>query len=237
MEPDGCLFHLGRKDFQVKVRGYRVETAEIERALLDHPGVKEVAAIGRAASTGDTQLVAYFVPAPGQVLNVTELRRHLKDKLPDYMIPAAFVGLAAIPCTPNGKLDYAALPAPDGLRPELDAAYMAPETELERAITLAWQEVLGLGKVGVHDNFFDLGGNSLLLAQLHGRLQAELRRKIPIVEMFNHPTVDALVRYLFPSTRAPVAVGSDRDRVESLRAGRNRLAQLAEHRQRAREAE
>src|SRR5439155_26685862 len=98
-------------------------------------------------------------------------------------------------------------------------------------------EALGLGKVGVHDNFFDLGGSSLLLAQLHERLQAELRTEIPFVEMFNHPTVDALVRYLFPSTRAPATVEPDRVRAESLPVGRNRLAQLAEHRQGVREAE
>ena len=237
MEPDGCLFHLGRKDFQVKVRGYRVETGDIERALLEHPGVKDVTAIGRAVAGGDTQLVAYFVPAAGQVPNVTELRCHLKDRLPDYMLPAAFVKLAAIPRTPNGKLDYSALPAPDGLRPEIAAAYMAPETDPERAITLAWQEVLGLEKVGVHDNFFDLGGNSLLLAKLHEKLQAELRKEFPFVEMFHHPTVDALVRHLFPSTRAPATVEPDSVRVESLRVGRNRLAQLAEHRQGVREAE
>jgi hypothetical protein len=236
MEPDGCLFHLGRQDFQVKVRGYRVEIGEVERALLEHPGVKDVTAIGRVVAAGDTQLVAYFVPSTAQAPNISELRRHLKDKLPDYMIPAAFVRLAAIPCTPNGKLDYAALPVPDGLRPELDGTYMAPETQLEQAITLAWQEVLGLEKVGVHDNFFDLGGNSLLLAQLHEKLKAELRKEFPFVEMFHHPTVDALVRYLFPSTGAPAAE-PESDRVESLRAGRDRLVELAEHRQGVREAE
>jgi amino acid adenylation domain-containing protein len=237
MKPDGCLFHLGRKDFQVKVRGYRVEIGEVERALLEHPGVKDATAIGRVVATGDTQLVAYFVPSADQAPNISELRRHLKDKLPSYMIPAAFVRLAAIPCTPNGKLDYAALPVPDGLRPELDGTYMAPATQLELTITLAWQEVLGLEKVGVHDNFFDLGGNSLLLAQLHERLKAELRKEFPFVEMFHHPTVDALVRYLFPSTGAPAAVEPESNRVESLRAGRDRLAELAEHRQGVREAE
>jgi Phosphopantetheine attachment site len=153
------------------------------------------------------------------------------------MIPATFVQLASIPCTPNGKLDYAALPAPDALRPDLEAAYMAPVTEIERAITLVWQDVLELGKVGMHDNFFDLGGNSLLLGQLHDRLQAELRKEFPFVDMFQHPTVDALVRYLFPSTRAPATLASESDRVASLRAGRTRLAQLAEHRQGVREAE
>lgn len=237
MEPDGCLFHLGRKDFQVKVRGFRVETEEVERALLEHPAVEEVAATGRPGADGDTQLVAYFVPAAGQVTTVTALRRHLHGSLPDHMIPTAFVKMATLPCTPNGKLDYAALPAPDDVRPELDAAYVAPETGPERAITLAWQEVLGLGKVGVHDNFFDLGGNSLLLAQLHRRLQADLRKEIPIVELFRHPTIEALVQYLVQSHGAPVAPGSDVDRVGALRAGRNRLMQLAERRQRAREAE
>jgi amino acid adenylation domain-containing protein len=237
MEPDGCLFHLGRKDLQVKVRGIRVETGEVERALLEHPGVKEVAAIGRPGADGDTRLVAYFVPVAGQVTTVTALRRHLHGKLPEHMIPTAFVKMATLACTPNGKLDYAALPAPDDARPEIDVAYVAPETEPERAITLAWQEVLGLGKVGVHDNFFDLGGNSLLLMRLHRRLQADLRKEIPFVELFHHPTIEALVQHLFQSQGVPVVPGPDLDRVDSLRAGRSRLVQLAERRQRAREAE
>jgi amino acid adenylation domain-containing protein len=118
MDPDGCLFHLGRNDFQVKVRGHRVETGEVERSLLDHSGVKEVAAVGRPVD-GDTQLVAYFVPAAGHVPNVSELRRHLKDRLPDSMIPAVFVRLAALPCTPNGKLDFVALPGRTVFAPSL----------------------------------------------------------------------------------------------------------------------
>jgi amino acid adenylation domain-containing protein len=238
MAPDGCLFHLGRQDFQVKVRGQRIEIGEVERALLAHPDVQEVAAVGRPTPAGDTHLIAYFVPAAGRSPTVTELRRHLADRLPDYMIPAAFVRLAALPSTPNGKLDYAALPeADDGLRPDLAAGYVAPQTELEQAITLAWQDVLGLGQVGARDNFFDLGGDSLLLAQLQGKLQAVVRKEIPMVEMFRHPTIDALVRYLVPTIGAGAAIGPERHGVESLRAGRNRLAQLAEHRQRAREAE
>ena len=238
MAPDGCLFHLGRQDFQVKVRGQRIEIGEVERALLAHPDVQEAAAVGRPTPAGDTQLVGYFVPAAGSSPTVTALRRHLADRLPDYMIPAAFVPLAALPSTPNGKLDYAALPDPDdGLRPDLATDYVAPQTELEHAITLAWQDVLGLGQVGARDNFFDLGGNSLLLAQLQGKLQVVVRKEIPMVEMFRHPTIDALVRYLVPATGAGAAIGPDRHGVESLRAGRNRLAQLAEHRQRAREAD
>jgi amino acid adenylation domain-containing protein len=237
MQSDGCLVHLGRKDFQVKVRGHRIEIGEVERALLDHPDIMEVAAVGRSMATGDIQLVAYFVPAAGHVPTVTALRHALKERLPDHMVPSTFMRLAALPRTPNGKLDYAALPAPDSFRPELAAAYVAPEGELERAITLAWQEALALEKVGVQDNFFDLGGNSLLLTRLQGTLRTVLGKEIPIVEMFRHPTIEALVRYLVPSRPATAALRLDNDRVASLRAGRRRLAQLAEHRQRAQEPE
>src|SRR5207302_10472066 len=133
-------------------------------------------------------------------------------------------------------VDYSALPVPNDARPELEAAYAAPETGHDRAITLVWQEVLGVEKVGVYDNFFDLGGNSLLLVQLHRKLQIELRRKIPLVEMFRHPSVDAMVHYLFASARNAHAAIADNDGVASRRAGRDRLAQLAEYRQGVREA-
>jgi amino acid adenylation domain-containing protein len=236
IEPDGCLFHLGRIDFQVKVRGHRVEMAEVERALLACPGVAEVAAVGRPRA-GDTRLVAYVVPAAGELPTVSELRRHLKDKLPSYMIPAAFVRLAALPCTPNGKLDYAALPDPDALRPDLATPYRAPATAIERAVTLAWQEVLGIEQVGLHDNFFDLGGDSSLLTKLHGRLMRDLQRDVPLVEMFQHPTVDALLRYLFPSNGAPAVARHDGEQVAARRAGRDRLAQLAAQRQGTRETQ
>ena len=127
--------------------------------------------------------------------------------------------LAALPRTPNGKLDYAALPPPDTVRAPFAGAYMAPETVLERTIALAWQEVLALERVGLHDNFFDLGGNSLLLAQLHRRLQADLGKEIPIVHMLQHTTVSALVRYLAPKTCETAAIGTVGDCIEALRAG------------------
>jgi amino acid adenylation domain-containing protein len=234
MEPDGCLFHLGRKDFQVKVRGYRVELGEVERALLEHPAVKEVAAVGRKAPPDDTQLVAYFVPIGGRVPTVTEWRSFLQVKLPDYMIPSIFVMLRALPCTPNGKVDYRALPAPGRLRPALAAPYVAPQSELERRIATVWQDVLGLEQVGVHDNFFDLGGHSLLLAQVQRELQALWRQDLPIVDLFAHPTINALVKYVSQPERGPTAVPPSAGLVERVRAGKHRRQQLSQRRQRPR---
>jgi acyl-coenzyme A synthetase/AMP-(fatty) acid ligase/acyl carrier protein len=233
LEADGCLTHLGRQDFQVKVRGFRVELGEIERALLGHPGVKEVAVVGRPGPTGETQLVAYVVPAGDAAFTVTGLRSMLTRTLPDHMVPSAFVSLPALPCTPNGKLDYTALPAPERRRPELTARYVAPETELERRITALWQEILNLDTVGMHDNFFDLGGDSSMLTRVRSRLESILELEIPITELFQHPTIDALVRHLARSGPVP---GDRRtaDPVGALLDGRQRLAQLSASRQRIR---
>ena len=235
MEPDGCLFHLGRKDFQVKVRGYRVEIGEVETALLEHPAVKEVAAAGRKMPSGDTQLVAYVVPTAGQMPTVTALRSFLQEKLPDYMAPSAFVMLHALPYTPNGKLDYGALPAPERLRAELAAAYVAPKSALEHRIVTVWQEVLGVETVGVQDNFFDLGGHSLLLAEVHSKLQDILQQDIPIVDMFKHPTINALVEYVGQKERAQASVPPSDELAEHLRVGKKRLRQLSQRRQRIRD--
>jgi acyl-coenzyme A synthetase/AMP-(fatty) acid ligase len=236
MEADGCLFHLGRMDYQVKVRGFRVEIGEVERALLAHPVVEQAVAVGRPVAGADTRLVAYVVPAAGRTLTATELRRHMKDRLPDYMVPADFVPLASLPCTPNGKLDYAALPDPDRVRPELGTAYAAPATELERIIVPMWEELLQRDRVGVHDNFFDLGGDSLLLTLLQRRLLAELGEEMPLVQMFDHPTITAMVRYLRPSEDGSVPADKEGDRLDSMRVGRARLARLAGRRN-AREVE
>jgi amino acid adenylation domain-containing protein len=234
MEPDGCLFHLGRKDFQVKVRGYRVELGEVESALLEHPAVKDVAAVGRKVPSENTQLLAYVVPVGGHVPTVTELRSFLQAKLPDYMISSAFVTLEALPLTPNGKTDYQALPAPKPLRPALEAAYVAPKTGIECRIATVWQEVLGLEQVGVRDNFFDLGGDSLLLTQVHRRLQDIMQQDIPIVDLFDHPTINALVEYVSQQGSALTSLQPSEELVEGLRAGKNRRKQLSHRRQRTR---
>jgi acyl carrier protein len=228
MRSDGCLEHIERKDFQVKIRGHRVDVGEIESTLNSYAGIKEAVVTARADPAGDLGLAAYIVPAQTPAPASSELRRFLRGILPDYMIPSAFVMLNALPLTPNGKLDYRALPAPETLRPELEAAYVAPETAIEQQIAVVWQEILGLEKVGLDDNFFDLGGNSFLLAQVHSKLQELFEKSIPIVQMFGKPTISALTKYLSAPRAEPTSLP-----VEDVRQGRNRLKQLSLHRQRS----
>ena len=189
MSSDGCLFHLGRKDFQVQIRGYRVEIAEVEVALLCIENVREAAVVAQKFSTDDTRLVAYVVSDRQSDLTVTALRRALSETLPDYMIPSMYVFMDTLPLNINGKLDRMALPAPDFKRPELENAYVAPRTRLERILTDIWQETLGVESVGVHDNFLDLGGNSIRGTMLINRLQAKLGIVISIAALFDAPTV------------------------------------------------
>jgi acyl carrier protein len=150
---------------------------------------------------GDKRLVAYVVPHLQQTPTMTELRCFLESKLPEYMVPSAFVFLEALPLTPNGKVDRKALPNPEVLRPELAAAYVEPRTEVEQTIAKVWQQVLRVEKVGVHDNFFDLGGHSLLMVQVHQKLQEILKRDFVITKMFKYPTISSLVEYLIPQQR------------------------------------
>ncbi|WP_338270093.1 non-ribosomal peptide synthetase, partial [Corallococcus caeni] len=191
---DGQLEFLGRNDNQVKLRGFRIELGEIEAALARQPGVREVAVLVREDVPGDKRLVAYLVLAP-DAPSVSELRRALQQLLPGYMVPAHLLPLDALPLTPNGKLDRRALPAPDA-RPSLDTGFVAPQSALEVQLASAWQAVLRLDKVGVHDNFFDLGGNSLLMVQLHAQLREALKLDVPLVELFQAPTIRSLAKLL-----------------------------------------
>jgi acyl carrier protein len=140
--------------------------------------------------------VAYVVSDPEQTVAVSELHCLLKAKLPEYMIPSAFIMLEALPLLPNGKVDRRALPVPERVRPDLEAAYQAPQTEVEQTIASIWQEVLHIEEVGIHDNFFDLGGHSLLLVQVHSKLQKIFQRNFPLVGMFQYPTISYLAQYL-----------------------------------------
>ena len=191
----GDIEFIGRLDHQVKIRGYRVEPGDIETALERHPLLRDTCVIARDAEDGGKRLVAYLV-AHEAAPNVTELRAFLADKLPDYMIPSAFVFLAALPLNANGKIDRAALPAPDTARPELASAFTAPENETEEFLAAQWREVLHLDQVGVRDNFFDLGGDSVLLVQIHQRLETHLHREVPITALFEHPTITTLAQHL-----------------------------------------
>ncbi|WP_093191631.1 non-ribosomal peptide synthetase [Pseudovibrio sp. Tun.PSC04-5.I4] len=184
---DGALEFLGRYDHQVKLRGYRIETGEIEAALTSHPSVGQAAVLLRADGPGEGRLVAYVV---GDA-SAGDLRAHLQQTLPDYMVPAAFVTLSALPLTPNGKLDRKALPEPDdsGL---VRKAYIAPRTPVEEMLTSIWAEVLGVTQVGVEDNFFDLGGHSLLAMQVMARVGQAFAVEIPLKALFEAPCVKDL---------------------------------------------
>ena len=161
MQADGCLFHLGRQDWQVKVRGHRVDLVEVERALLDHPEVEQAVVAARADKDDATRLIAYVVPRGGSAPSVTAVRRFLAESLPSHMMPAAFVTLDALPRTANNKVDRQALPQPSRERPRLAYPFAAPRSPIESDVARIWAEVLALDAVGVHDSFLELGGDSL----------------------------------------------------------------------------
>ena len=194
--PDGVIEFLGRLDHQVKVRGFRIELGEIEAVLSQHRGIREAAVIVRDDVADDTPLVAYFIARNEPAPSVTELRRFLQQHLPEFMVPSAFVAMNQWPLSSHGKLDRRALPAPSRARPHVDAIFVSPQTELERKIASVWQEVLRLEKIGTEDNFFDLGGHSLLLIRVASKLEATLGTKLPIVALFQYPTVAALAAHV-----------------------------------------
>ena len=192
---DGNMEFLGRSDQQVKIRGYRIEPGEIESVLVRHAAVAQAVVVPRE-DFGDKSLVAYVVPKAGKSVVVHELRGFVGDKLPHYMLPSAFVVLDNIPVTVNGKVDRAALPAPDRDRSASKAEYVPPGSELEERIAPIWADVLRVGVVGIHDNFFDLGGHSFHAVEVHGRLCREFKREIPLLRMFQYPTIHSLAAWL-----------------------------------------
>ncbi|HEV2782817.1 MAG TPA: non-ribosomal peptide synthase/polyketide synthase [Actinophytocola sp.] len=204
---DGNLDYLGRTDHQVKIRGFRIELGEIETALLRHACVGEAAVVARDDGPDHKRLVAYLVPAAGeQAPPPEELRALLGETLPDYMVPSAFVVLDGFPLTPNGKLDRKALPAPEGRAAAAGAGYVAPRTRVERIVAEIWAEVLGVDQVGVEDNFFALGGDSILSIRVTSRLRAALAADLSPRAVFSHPTVAAFAAALPGADNAtPVA--------------------------------
>ena len=196
--PNGDLEYLGRADDQVKIRGFRIELGEIESVLYQHPDVADACVAMRQDAGDEPRLVGYLV-GRGAV-HVPAVRTFLRAKLPEYMVPAAFVILEAMPLTASGKIDRRALPAPDARRPDLDVAFAVPAGELERQIAEVWQRVLRVSSVGLHDNFFDLGGNSLLLVQVYHHVRSLTpHRTWSMVDLFRYPTVHGLARFLGPA--------------------------------------
>jgi hypothetical protein len=187
---DGNLLFHGRADQQVKIRGFRIEPGEIEAALLSEPQIAQAAVIAREDTVAEKRLVAYLVAAHRQPIDLRELRRHLAARLPEYMVPAAFVVLEALPLTPNGKLDRKALPAPDGTG--LAADYVAPKTPDGILLCQIVTELLSLERVSLADNFFHLGGHSLLATRLAAQIRARLERELPIRTIFDCPVLGDL---------------------------------------------
>ncbi len=211
--PTGDLEFLGRNDHQVKVRGVRLELGEIEATLLRAPGVRETAVLAREDRPGERRLVAYFTSDRDPAPNVDELRRHLAATLPDAMVPALFLRLATLPLTANGKLDRPALPAPGNARPELEREYVAPRNETEATLVEIWGEVLSVDRIGVEDNFFALGGDSIRSVRVIA-LAREKGIELTVEELFRHPTVAALAEHAASAGSAAAAANGAEAKVE-----------------------
>jgi amino acid adenylation domain-containing protein len=192
--PDGNLQFLGRTDHQIRVRGYRVELGEIETVLAQHPSVKRAVVLSREDVPGDRRLVGYVVLHPDAEEAAAELRSHLQSRLPDYMVPATFVTLPSLPLSSSGKVDRKLLPAPQGARPDLAAAYSEPRTPVEAELARMWSAVLQVDRVGIHDDFFHLGGHSLLATSILSRIRQAFQVEIPLRQIFESPTIYEMAR-------------------------------------------
>ncbi|MEG3875939.1 amino acid adenylation domain-containing protein [Microcoleus sp. herbarium7] len=188
---NGEIEYFGRSDRQIKLRGFRIELGEVENVLNQHPAVKQAVVLLREDEVDNKRLVAYIVSD-----NISlELRSFVAEKLPDYMVPSVVIQLEALPLTPNGKVDYLALPVPEN-RLDLKRDYVMPKTEAERLIAEVWQEILQLEKVGINDNFFEIGGHSLLLVKVQAKLHKVLERNISAIDLFKYPSIKMLAEYL-----------------------------------------
>jgi amino acid adenylation domain-containing protein len=209
---DGRIECLGRVDQQVKVRGFRIELGEIETALEQHPSIRQAVVSVYEPAPGDRRLAAYVVGNAGAPAADAVLRSHLREVLAEYMVPSVFVPLTSLPLTDNGKVDRNALPTPETARTTVAVNGGKPKTEIERTIAGIWADVLRISDVPIHANFFDLGGHSLLFAQVQSRLEQRLERKISMLDLFQFPTVSALATRLSPSRPEPARTSDARRR-------------------------
>ena len=190
--PDGNIEFLGRVDNQVKIRGFRIELDEIEKLLIQHPDVKQAAVIAREDIPGDKRLLAYVVLNQKPEAIVTTLKNLLQENLPQYMIPGVFVVLDSLPLTPNGKVDRQNLPVCDRTRPDLEESFVAPRNPIEEKLAAIWADLLGYEQIGVNDNFFNLGGHSLIVAQILSRVRDSFQVELSFANIFANPTVAGL---------------------------------------------
>jgi amino acid adenylation domain-containing protein len=225
--PDGSIEFLGRVDHQEKIRGFRIELGEIEAVLSQQSLVRAAVVVAREDESKGKYLVSYIVPN-GSAPTASELSSFLKSKLPEYMVPTTFVFLEAFPVTPNGKVDRKKLPVPQCQDSTARAAYVMPRTEVEQRVAEVWREVLRVGTVGVDDNFFDLGGHSLLLLQVQSRLQYDFECEVPVVVLFQYPTVRLLANYLTGHVKSSIPSRLGYAYPETRRVA---MRQRAQHRQ------
>jgi natural product biosynthesis luciferase-like monooxygenase protein/amino acid adenylation domain-containing protein len=215
---DGVVDFLGRIDHQVKIRGHRIELGEIEALVAMQPSVREAVVVAREDSPGDKRLVAYVVAIPGEAVDQASVRETLKTQLPDYMVPSHVMVLDAFPLTPNAKIDRKALPAPEsGASVAAAQAFVAADNDLERTIAGIWQEILNVPRVGVQDNFFDIGGHSLLTVRVHARLRTAVDRQVSLTDLFRFPTIRALAKHIGGGVATVNVVEESLDRAETRR--------------------
>jgi acyl carrier protein len=210
----------------VKVRGYRIEIEEIEKVLRSHPSVNQAVVLAREERPGDVRLKAYVHPAQSQTLSSDELNVFLAQRLPEYMLPGSYFLLKQVPLTPNGKIDRRALASGTSAALDLSVRSVLPRNEAEQAIANIWQEVLGLEKVGVYDNFFDLGGHSLLLAKVHMKLRQVFKQSVSVIDLFKYSTISSLSEFLTEEKTQAPQFQNVLDRAGRQRAAVNRRKQL-----------
>ncbi len=219
--PDGNIKILGRVDFQIKIRGHRIEPSEIESVLFKHLDIKSA-----LVNYNKGKLIAYIIPHPDLSLEVEGIKEYLKEKLPDYMIPSYFFFLESFPLSTNGKIDRLALPQFDKVTDSNDDNYVAPQTELEKIISDTWKEVLEVEKIGVNRNFFDLGGNSLLITKVYNGLKQSLpenSKNFSVVELFKYPTITAFINYLNQQDNSEHKAHDNQKLANNIKKGKNRI--------------
>ncbi|MFE4588486.1 non-ribosomal peptide synthetase [Streptomyces laurentii] len=228
---DGALEFLGRLDHQIKLRGQRLEPGEIETVLTRHPAVREAVVIAHESGPGDVRLAAYVTAAASKPPTAGDLTGHLREQLPAYMVPSFFTVLDTLPLTPSGKTDRKALPAPRPGHADPGARYLAPGAGLARELAGLWRDLLEVERVGTRDNFFDLGGHSLLMAEFRTRLATTTGHDVTMVELFQHPTIESLTAFLEGARGEPGdAASGARERAQNRRHSRTRRQQAAERR-------
>ncbi len=219
---DGNIEFLGRIDNQVKIRGFRIELGEIEREIAQHPDVREIVVLARQDEAGEKQLTAYIVPHYNSGYTHNKLRGFLQQRLPNYMMPSAFVMLESLPLTANGKVDKHKLPAPSRERPQLEQAYIAPQTDLEHLLAGILSELLKIDRVGIDDNFFDLGATSISILQVAARVKQELGIELPAVKLFQYSTIGSLAKYLDSNQNSQPSSDKLQNRAQRQQAARAR---------------